>query len=173
MDDFLHTDGFLGTRANLAADVTLILMIVIALLFTFGFFLARRERFNIHKWVQTLGALLNLALVLWLMVLPFRDFVVRDQGGPRLGIFYTITAIHGIIGTIAIVFGLFVVLRGHKLMPKFLQFNNYKPFMRAAYALYIGNTLIGIAVYYVWFVVEPNTPVYGLLEFLQALLAIA
>ena len=171
MVELLHTPGFLGTRANLAADATLVMMIAIALLFTFGFYLARRESFNTHKWVQTLGALLNLALVLWLMILPFRDFVVRDQGGPRLGVFYTVTATHAIIGTIAIVFGLFVVLRGHKLMPRFLQFNNYKPFMRTAYALYIANTLLGIAVYLVWFVVEPNTPVYGLLEFIQGLLA--
>jgi hypothetical protein len=42
-----------------------------------------------------------------------------------------------------------VVLRGNELVPARLKFNNYKPFMRWAYGLYMAATLIGIAVYVV------------------------
>ena len=161
MEDFLHAPGFLGTSANFAADATLLIMLTTAILFSIGFYLARKENFDAHKWVQTAGALINLVMVLWLMVLPFRDFVVRDQGGPREGIFYIVTALHAITGLSATVFGLFVVLRGHKLMPKFLSFNNYKPFMRWAYGLYIAATGLGIFVYFVWFVVTSMPPTYG------------
>jgi len=158
--DILHAPGFLGTDGNFAADATLIAMIIIALLFSYGFYLARQGKFDQHKWMQSIGGLANVILVLWLMVLPFRDFVLQDQGGPRLAVFYGVTRAHALIGTLAVLFGLFVILRGHGLLPKFLRFQNYKPYMRLAYALYILNTVVGIAVYYVWFVLVPNPPIY-------------
>lgn len=161
MNDLLHAPGFLGTRANFAADATLIVMLFTATLFSVGFYLARKEHFNIHKWVQTLGAVINLIMVLWMMVLPYRDFVLQDQGGPREGFFYTVTTLHALIGLGATIFGIFVVLRGHKLMPEFLSFRNYKPFMRVAYSLYIAATLLGVAVYLVWFVFTMSPPTYG------------
>ena len=160
MDFFFHSPGFLGTNANLAADTTLVIMLLTAALFSFGFYLARKERFDTHKWVQTFSALLNLIMVLWMMILPFRDFIMRDQGGPREGFFYTVTTLHALIGLSATIFGMYVVLRGHNLMPKFLRFQNYKPFMRVAYSLYIAATLLGVAVYLVWFVFTQSSPTY-------------
>lgn len=160
MTELLHQPGFLGTSANFATDITLILMISIAALFTLGFYLARRRRYEAHRWVQTSAVLLNLALVLWMMILPFRDFVVRDQGGPRPGVFYVITGLHALFGLVAVPFGVFVMLRGNELVPRALKFRNYKRFMRTAYALYIGTTLLGILVYLTWFVLIPNPPLY-------------
>jgi uncharacterized membrane protein YozB (DUF420 family) len=160
MNQILHQPGFLGTRANFAADMTLILMIIIAIMFTIGVWFARRRRYQTHRWIQTTAVVLNAILVLWLMILPFRDFVLRDVGGPRPQIFYTITTIHALFGIVAFPFGMFVALRGNELVPKPLKFNNYKGFMRVAYGLYIVTTLLGILVYYVWFVLIPNPPVF-------------
>lgn len=160
MVEILHLPGFLGTHANFAADVTLLLMVMIGIIFTIGFVLARKKRFEAHRWVQTAAASLNAILVLWLMILPFRDFVIRDTGGPRSGLFYAITILHAILGAVALPFGLFVVLRGNRLVPRALRFNNYKLFMRTAYGLYILTILVGIIVYYTWFVIIPNPPVY-------------
>jgi uncharacterized membrane protein YozB (DUF420 family) len=160
MTDLLHQPGFLGTRANFAADFTLVVMLVTATPFSIGFYLARKDNISTHKWVQTSAALLNLIMLLCMMLLPFRDFVIRDQGGPREGYFYTVTMLHGFIGLVATIFGLFVVLRGHNLMPKFLRFNNYKPFMRVAYTLYMLATLLGVAVYLVWFVFTNSPPTF-------------
>jgi hypothetical protein len=94
------------------------------------------------------------------MVLPFRDFIIRDQIGPQPHYFYIITTLHATIGTIALLFGMFVTLRGNKLVPKFLRFNNYKGFMRTSYALYMLASAIGVWVYITWFVNIPNPPVY-------------
>jgi len=160
MTGILHQPGFLGTNANFAADMTLVLMLLIAALFTVGFILARQRRYVAHRWIQTTGATLNAILVLWMMILPFRDFILRDIGGPRPGIFYTITGIHAAIGAIAFVFGVFVTLRGNQLVPRVLRFNNYKLFMRIAYSLYILATLLGVLVYFTWFVIVPNPPIY-------------
>jgi uncharacterized membrane protein YozB (DUF420 family) len=161
MNDLLHQPGFLGTSANWAADMTLIVSIIVALLFTTGAVLARRGQYGAHRIIQTTAAITNAVLVLWLMILPFRDFVAPadNPGGlPQNAIL--VTRIHAAAGASALIFGLFVTLRGNGLVPKFMRFNNYKTYMRVAYALYMLATLIGIFVYITWFVGNPNPPSY-------------
>lgn len=161
MTELLHRPGFLGTSANFAADMTLVLSAVVALLFTIGVVLAVRGQYSAHRWVQTTAAAINAILVLWLMVLPFRDFVAPpdNPGGLPLSAIAT-TRIHAAVGSAALIFGLFVVLRGNGLMIKPLRFNNYKAFMRVSYVLYMTATLIGLFVYITWFVGNPNPPSY-------------
>ena len=179
MTDLLHAPGFLGTNANFAADMTLLLSILVALIFTYGAYLAKKAQsieakipkgepgreqagllFTRHRWVQTSGALLNLILVFWLMLLPYRDFVIRDSGGPRESLFYIATTVHAVVGFFAFVFGKYVVLRGNNLMIPALRFNNYKPYMRLAYIGYMLTTMLGIWVYVTWFVTVANPPVF-------------
>ena len=161
MTELLHQPGFLGTSANWAADVTLLASALVALLLTIGVVLAVRGQYRAHRWFQTSAAALNAILVLWLMVLPFRDFVApsSNPAGLPLSAIAT-TRIHAAVGTLALVFGLYVTFRANKLMPKFLRFNNYKAFMRVAYALYMLATLIGLFVYITWFIGNPTPPTY-------------
>ena len=179
MDGLLHADGFLGTSANFAADMTLVMSIVVALCFTFGAVLAKKAQrlealggkgspeydqagklFTQHKWIQTLGVVVNIILVLWLMILPYRDFILRDLGGPRVSTFYAITTAHAVVGLFAYVIGIYVVLRGHNIMIPALKFDNYKPWMRGAYFLYMLTTLLGIWVYAHWFITIANPPLF-------------
>jgi uncharacterized membrane protein YozB (DUF420 family) len=160
MTELLHQPGFFGTAANLAADATLVAMLTIALLFTVGAGLAHLHRYTAHRWVQTTAASLNVILVTWLMILPYRDFVlpgIPDRVGER---FYAVTTLHALIGAIALPFGMFVVLRGNELVPRRLKFSNYKAFMRVAYTLYILTILLGVWVYFAWYVNNPNPPIY-------------
>lgn len=162
MNAILHQPGFLGTSANFAADMTLVVSLLVATLFTIGMVMAMRGRYQIHRWIQTTAASLNAILVLWLMVLPFRDFVVRDFLGIRPPIFYYVTSIHAFIGFFGVSFGLFVVLRANnlELIPRAVRFNNYKLFMRISYGLYMLATLVGVWVYLTWFVTIPNPPTF-------------
>ncbi len=160
MAEILHGSGFLGTSANFAADMTLAVMLVAAMLFTVGLVVARLRRYETHRWIQTAAAIINGIMVLWMMLLPFRDFVIRDVGGPRPSTFYVITTLHATVGLCAFVFGWFVVLRGNNLMIEPLRFKKYRPFMRAAYVLYMLATLLGVWVYFTWFVTIPSPPVY-------------
>ncbi len=162
MSDILHANGFFGTNANFITDLTLALSILVALIFTTGTVLAVKRQYEWHRWLQTTGAIINTVLVLWLMVTPFFDFVVKDFAAPvRPSNFYWITTIHASIGIVAFLFGDFVVLRGNNLMIDRLKFNNYKLFMRVAYALYMIATLLGIGVYINWFIAIPNPPVFN------------
>lgn len=161
MTELLHQQGFLGTSANWAADMTLVISLIVATLFTIGAYLAVRGQYGAHRVVQTTAAIINAILVLWMMILPFRDFVVPADNPANLpqSAIWT-TRFHAIIGSAALIFGLFVMLRGNGLVPKFMQFNNYKAFMRVAYALYMLATLIGVGVYITWFVGNPTPPTY-------------
>ena len=161
MVELLHQPGFLGTSANFAADMTLVLSLLVAAALTAGFVLARRGDYRTHRVIQTAAAGTNAVLVLWLMILPFRDFIapgVPERLGER---FYGVTTLHALVGACALVLGLYVVLRANGLMPKPLRFHNYKGFMRVSYALYIAATLLGIAVYLTWFVGNPNPPTFS------------
>ncbi len=162
MNQILHLPGFLGTNANFAADMTLVISLIVAILFTVGVYLAVKGHYQAHRWVQTTAVTLNALLVLWMMILPFRDFILRDFMGERPPIFYAVTTAHGIIGIVALVFGLFVMLRGNNfiLIPQALRFNNYKLFMRISYGLYMLATLLGVWVYFTWFVTISNPPTF-------------
>jgi uncharacterized membrane protein YozB (DUF420 family) len=160
MTELLHQPGFFGTAATFAADATLTAMLIVGLLLTIGAGLAHLHRYTAHRWVQTSAASLNVILVIWMMILPYRDFVlpgIPDRVGER---FYAVTTLHAVIGAIALPFGMFVVLRGNELVPRRLKFSNYKGFMRVAYTLYILTILLGVWVYFAWYVNNPIPPVY-------------
>jgi uncharacterized membrane protein YozB (DUF420 family) len=152
MSDFLTTPGFLGTNATLRSDLTLVLILFTAVLFNIGFILARRKQFITHRWVQTIAVVINTLVVMISMVTSYIIHIL--PGIPaKLGTGdYAITTFHAIIGTISLIFGVFVALRGNELMPKKLRFSHYKPFMRWAYGLYMLATLGGVMVYIIVFV---------------------
>ncbi len=160
MTELLHQPGFLGTSGNWAADMTLLLSILVAIILTIGAMMAVWGRYTIHRALQTIGVVLNAVLVLWMMVLPFRDFIVPGIPGRLNESFYYVTTLHATVGFLALVFGIFVALRGNGLMIQPLRFDNYRLFMRISYALYMVATLLGIWVYFTWFVNNPNPPVY-------------
>ena len=145
-------DGFLGTHASIVADVSLVLSLLVALLLTIGTVLALRRRYTAHRWVQTVAVLINLALVLTVM---FGSFLLGVQPGlPQRAAepYYAVAIMHGVVGLLAAAFGTFVMLRGNELVPRPLKFNNYKRFMRIAYAGYLVATALGVWVYWAWYV---------------------
>ena len=152
MIDLLRSPGFLGTKANLRSDATLVLILVTAVLFTIGWQLAIRKRYEAHRWVQTLAASLNTIAVLGTMISSFLVHILPGIPGKLNEGSYGITTVHALVGMVAMLLGVFVVLRGNNLVPKGLRFKNYKLFMRASFALYMLATLIGIVVYVIVFV---------------------
>jgi uncharacterized membrane protein YozB (DUF420 family) len=152
MSDFLTNPGFLGTKATLRSDLTLVLILITAVLFNIGFILARRKQFEAHRWVQTASVTLNTLVVLISMVTSYIIHILPGVPAKLGQGDYAVTSIHGLVGAIALLLGVFVMLRGIKLVPKRLRFKNYKLFMRSAYALYMLATLGGVAVYIIVFV---------------------
>lgn len=68
-------DGFLGTRATLMLDVLVLAMLVVVLVLGWSIYQVRyRRRYNLHKWVQIV-----LALVLLIAVIVF-EVDIRIHG---------------------------------------------------------------------------------------------
>ena len=144
----MRGDGFLGTTSSLGADIALLGSIFVAVAFTVGAWLARRGQYEAHRWVQTTAAAVNLLLVLGIMI-PALVAVDPSENVTLASSSLLYMTGHEIVGVAALLFGLFVVLRGNNLVPERLKFQNYKPYMRWAYSLYIVATVIGIIVYVV------------------------
>jgi uncharacterized membrane protein YozB (DUF420 family) len=143
----LTGSGFLGTRALLHSDLSLILILISAGLFTIGWRLAVRKNFEAHRWIQTSAAILNTIVVLVVMIASFIIYILPGIPGKFLEGTYGVTTVHAFIGALGLLLGVFVVLRANGLMPKSLRFKNYKLFMRTSYWLYMLATLIGVIVY--------------------------
>jgi uncharacterized membrane protein YozB (DUF420 family) len=144
---FLSGSGFLGTKAQLGADLSLVLMAVTVALLTVGVVLIKRGHEQAHRWVQTAAVCLStLVAAVWMV----RSFVlyVRPEIPAHLGErVYAADTVHGLVGAVGVLLGVYVVLSANGLLPKALQFRNYKAWMRASYVLYLLGMIGGIAVY--------------------------
>jgi uncharacterized membrane protein YozB (DUF420 family) len=152
MSDFLTSPGFLGTKATFRSDLTLVLILITAVLFNLGFFLARPKQFKAYRWVQTTSVTLNTLVVLISMVTSYIIHILPGIPAKLSQGDYAVTTVHALVGAIALLLGLFVMLRGNELVPQRMRFKNYKLFMRWAYALYMLATLGGVIVYIIVFV---------------------
>jgi plastocyanin len=148
--------GFLGTNATLLSDLSLVFGVGVALLLTLGMVMARRRKFTVHRWIQSSAVSLNVLQVGLIMIGSFARSAA--PGIPaRLGEgYYAIAAAHGLAGSLALLFGVFVALRGNELVPGPLRFHNFKLFMRTAYGAYMAVTLLGVWVYVTWYTGSPR-----------------
>ncbi|HYF62468.1 MAG TPA: DUF420 domain-containing protein [Herpetosiphonaceae bacterium] len=147
----MNSKGFLGTNASVFADLTLLLSLIVAAILTVGVVMAIKKRYQAHRWLQTSAVALNALLVLVVMI---GSFVKKAAPGIPAQLdrpYYYVALIHGLIGSVAFLFGSFVALRGNELVPAALKFTNYKRFMRIAYGLYMLATALGVWVYLTWY----------------------
>lgn len=149
--DLYHLPGFLGTKAMFLSDLTLVLIILAALLLTYGVRLAIQKKYEAHRWVQTFAVLINASVIIGVMIGSFRGYYLPEIPERLSEMPIAVTAIHALIGIFGFLFGTFVMLRGNNLVPGFLRFSNYKGFMRVSYGLYMLAALSGIVVYLVEF----------------------
>jgi uncharacterized membrane protein YozB (DUF420 family) len=147
MTELLRGTGLFGLTTPFGANLSLVVMLAAAVLFTVGWRLAVRKQYDAHRWVQTVAVILNASLVLAWMVKYFVLYVLPEIPA-RLGdSTYAVITVHAVVGAIGLVLGVFVALRGNELVPKGLRFSNYKLFMRSSYALYMLATVLGVLIY--------------------------
>ena len=152
MLELLYGKGFLGTGAPFISDVSFVLILLTAVLFTYGRWLAKRKRFDAHQQVQTTAVILSSLMAISFMLGSFVTHILPGVPSKLLEGDYGVSTLHAIVGASALLLGVFVVLRGNNLVPKGLRFKNYKPFMQAAYVMYMLATLLGVTVYVLVFV---------------------
>ena len=147
----MNAAGFLGTGARFAADVNLIVQLVMGLALLLGMILARRRLYRAHAMCQGGVMLLNLAMIALIMLPPFASDIVPGLPQRLSQSYYFFPTLHAILGSAAQLLGLYILIRaGTNLLPRALCFRNYRLWMRTALALWWIVILFGIATYYVW-----------------------
>ena len=129
------------------ARLSLAVIVVAAVVFTIGVVLARQQRIEAHRWVQTTGVLLTAALGLTWMLSSLRHNVLPQLPGRLHESPYLWAAVHAATGIVAVAVGLYVASVGNRLLPARLSFTRFKPYMRSSYALYLLATLTGVVLY--------------------------
>jgi uncharacterized membrane protein YozB (DUF420 family) len=149
----MHMKGFLGTWASFPADLNLVIQLAMGVSLIAGALLARAKRYVAHGICQSTVVLLNLVMIAVIMGPPFSERVV-----PRLSTHlgkrhYAIATLHGALGVIAEMLGLYVLLvAGTNILPPAWRFSRWKLWMRIELALWWLVILMGILTYYVWYV---------------------
>ncbi len=152
MTDFLTGPGFLGTKATLRSDLTLVLIVITALLFNIGYILARRKLFTLHHWVQSGTVVLNSLVVVVSMVSSYIIHILPGIPNKLGQGDYAVTTAHAIIGASAFLMGIYIVLGTLDIAPRRWRITNYRKVMRWGYGLYMLATLFGIVLYLIVFV---------------------
>jgi uncharacterized membrane protein YozB (DUF420 family) len=149
-EDVCAVEGFLGSHAGYRSNLNLTIQIAMGVALIFGAFLARAKRFVAHGICQTVVLVLNLAMIWFLMWPPFHLHVL-PRLPKRLGKrFYAVATIHGVLGVLAEILGLYIVLvAGTKILPETWRFKRWKLWMRIELTLWWVVLMMGAVTYLV------------------------
>jgi uncharacterized membrane protein YozB (DUF420 family) len=149
----LPVNGFFGTGAPFAADVNLIVQLAMGGALIAGVILAKKKRYKAHGACQTTVLLLNLWMIGFEMWPSFRLQVMPHVPKVFDTAYYTIAAVHAVLGTTAELLGIYIVLvAATELIPPSLRFTHWKRWMRIELALWLPALALGIGTYYEWYV---------------------
>lgn len=141
--------GFLG-KAALIPDLNLTLEVLLVAGLTFGTWLARRGNLPAHRYNQTVWVLLNAVLVALIMARGLEN-VELESVSDLAKTHYWVPWLHATVGTATVAAGLWLVLQMNGLLPRRLHVRGWKTLMRATLAGYWLTALLGLAIYYLWF----------------------
>jgi uncharacterized membrane protein YozB (DUF420 family) len=149
MGTALATSGFLTGRSSLGADLTLLVSVAAVVLLTAGVVLARRRRYDAHRWAQTVAVILNAVLVAVWMVQSLVRFILPGVPGSLSEKGHALAAVHAATGALGVALGVFIVVRAAQLTRRGKSVSRYKTAMRVAYLVYLAGFALGVALYVV------------------------
>jgi len=147
--------ALLGTR--LAADINLIAQIGLLIGLWIGFYFARTRQIPKHANMQTTMVLANLVFIFFVMIPSFYQYIIL--GGTTGGIVAQLMLLHGLLGLVAQLSGLYLVLRMRtQLIPPRFRVRNFKLVMRSTLGLWTIIFVLGIGIYYYRYLVPKPVP---------------
>jgi uncharacterized membrane protein YozB (DUF420 family) len=137
--------ALLGTR--LAADINVVAQIALLIGLWIGFYYARTRQIPRHANMQTTMVMANVIFIVFVMIPSFVQYVI--VGGTTGGIVAQLMLLHGCLGLIAELGGVYLVLRMRtQLIPPRFRIRNFKLVMRATLGLWTAIFVLGIGIYY-------------------------
>lgn len=134
------------------ANLILLLEIALGVGLLIGALLARRRRYRLHAWCQSMIVLLNLAAIVLVMIPSFRGQVIPKIPLKLGKAYYALATAHAALGSVTEVTGLYILLAaGTTALPERLRITNYKLWMRTVLVLWWVVLLLGLATYARWY----------------------
>jgi CDGSH-type Zn-finger protein/uncharacterized membrane protein YozB (DUF420 family) len=141
--------GFIGP-ATLVSDLNLVLEALLVAGLTFGWWLAKRGNIAAHRANQTIWVLVNAVLVALIMARGMDNAALEsasDLALPHL----LVPWLHALLGAATVAAGLWLVLQMNGWLPRRLHVHRWKALMRATLAGYWAVAVLGVVIYYLWF----------------------
>ncbi len=130
----------LSSEINLAAQ----LLILVGL--WAGAYFAHRKQISRHQAIQTTLVLANMFFILLVMATSFYNYVIA--GGTTTGTVASLMIIHGVVGLVAELTGIYLILRmSTQVLPPGLRVRNYKLVMRSLLGLWTVLVVLGLGIY--------------------------
>jgi len=143
--------GILGTRANWAADLNLMVQIVLLVVLVAGLVQAKKRNLQVHHTWMTAIVVVNAVFVIAVMNPSFfrtLPSAVRDPDALE----HVLPWPHVLVGGLAELMGLYAVLWVRMDLPESMRIRNIKWFMRITFLLWALALVGGIVLYWVWYV---------------------
>ena len=158
--------ALIGQR--LSADINLVAQLLILIGLWGGAYFARRQQISRHQAIQTTLVIINSFFILFVMVTSFYSYIIA--GGTSTGTVATLMIIHGVIGLIAELTGIYLILRmSTKILPPSLRIRNFKLVMRSLLGLWTVIVVLGLAIYYVRYLAPRSIVVSPLIPFAHSI----
>jgi len=126
--------GFLGTGATFAADLNLVVQLLMGTALIAGAYLAKQKHYKAHGICQTTVLLLNLLMIGLVMWPSFQQQMKPALSKVLHKRYYEVAAIHA-------------VLAGTNVLPQWLRFKHWQWWMRTELALWAIVLLSGVGTY--------------------------
>ncbi len=143
-----------GTNATLGTDLTLLAEVLFFILLTIGVVVQRQGKFKLHDLINTPVVILNTILVIWIMVSEFLGQRIPQQALARPNAYYVVAALHGLFGLTAAILSIYCLLAGWKILPR--KIGQLRKVMWVTYIVWAIAVTLGIALYYIWYVRQPE-----------------
>ena len=144
--------GIFGTKASLFSDLNLIAQVVLLIGLSLGMVLARRGHLTAHQYNQTGWVLFNIVLTIFIMLVAYYEYVIPGLPGVLSQAFGIVSTIHAALGLLAIACGVYLILCMNQRIPKRWRIKGWKRMMRLTLALYLLVGVLGLGIYYVWYI---------------------
>lgn len=146
----------LGTLNS--ANVNLIAQLLMIAALWVGSYFAHTQQIAKHRQVQTTVVLVNIFFIAFIMVTSLYSYVIL--GGTATGTVAWLMIIHGALGLVAELTGIYLVLRmrTHLIPPRF-RVRNFKLLMRSLLGLWTLVVVLGFGIYYFRYLPAPAVAV--------------
>lgn len=159
-------NGILGTSASLTKDLVLLAYVFLLLpAMVVGFIFARRKMFvPYHKLTMTAITLINWVIIAFVMAVSYASSIAPYIPENLSDLRAVIATIHLTTGALAQGIATYLVIlmwtertRFERLMPAMIRIRRIKTPMRLTLALWMTTVILGIGIYFTWYVSGENS----------------